>query len=88
MSKRKRVGAEVFMRTWEEVVQELTEGRASGSGIELVAARLGLQPTTVQQRATKYRTQYGIPLSRMPRSGRRFDVDAARAAFDRIKSSL
>ena len=86
---RVRVPREKFMEVWEEVVDGLTANELEGSGIKIVAQRLGLQENTVQQRATKYRTTHGLPLSNMPRGGgARFNVDKAKEELEAIKAKL
>ena len=88
-SVRVRVPREKFMAVWEETVHGLKNGTLEGSAIQIVAQRLGLKPNTVQQRATKYRTTHGIPLSTMPRSGgARFDAEAARKELEAIRARL
>lgn len=86
---RVRVPRAQFMEVWEEVVDGLNAGDLEGSGIKIVANRLGLQENTVQQRATKYRTTHGLPLSNMPRGGgARFNVDKAKEELEAIKAKL
>lgn len=88
-AKRPHVPREKFMAVWEQVAADLKAGKTTGSGIQLVADATGLQPNTVQQRATKYRTAYGLALTRMPRSGgARFDSAAANAELEAIKAKI
>lgn len=87
--KRVRIPREEFMRVWEETVADLKAGTATGSGIKLVAKQLGLKENTVQQRATKYRTGHGIPLSKMPRGGgATFKVEEAKSELDKIRENI
>jgi hypothetical protein len=84
-----RVDGETFGKTWETVVAELKAGKISGSGVKIVAERLGLQPTTVQQRATKYRKTYGVQLSNMPRGGgAKFNATAMNEKLAAFKATL
>ena len=87
--KRPRVGREDFMVAWEETVNGLKNGTLTGSGVKIVAERLGLQVPTVQQRATKFRRTYGVALSNMPRSGgAKFNVDKANEELAAIRAKL
>ena len=82
---RKRVTRTDFMVAWEEVAAGLNNGSLTGTGVRLVADRLGLKEGSVSQRASKYRSKDKIPLSPMPRS---FDRDAARKELEEIKARL
>lgn len=87
--KRPHVPREKFLQIWEQTAADLKAGKISGSGITLVAEATGLKPNTVQQRATKYRATYGLPLSNMPRGGGpRFNVDSASAELEAIKAKI
>lgn len=75
-----RVPREKFINAYVEVVSELKSGKTKGKGNEIVAARLGIAVDSVQQRATKYRREYGIALPKMPRSGgAKFATESAQA---------
>lgn len=88
-AKRPRAGRTEFLTAWEETVAGLKGGTLTGSGVKIVADKLGLQLTTVQQRATKYRRAYGIPLSNMPRTGGpKFNANDAKAELEAIKAKL
>jgi len=87
--KRIRVSGEDFMVAWEETAAGLAKGTLTGSGVLLVATRLGLQPNTVEQRASKYRANYGVALSKMPRgSGAKFNAVTANERLAAIKAKL
>lgn len=87
--KRVRVSQTDFLTAWEETVDGLTKGTLQGSGVAIVAKRLGLEVTTVQQRSTKYRSQYGLPLSNMPRGGgAKFNATKAVDTLAAIKARL
>jgi hypothetical protein len=67
----------------------LTKGVLKGSGVAIVAKRLGLEVTTVQQRSTKFRTTYGVPLSNMPRGGgAKFNAEKANATLAAVRAKL
>jgi len=65
---------------------ELAENEVGLSGTQIVAQRLELAETSVQQRATTYRTKRGIPLPNMPRTGggAKFDTEAGNAALNAV----
>ena len=85
----KRVSRDDFLEVWETVVDELKNGSVEGSGIDIVAARTGLKPNTVQQRSTTYRRKYGLALSNMPRGGgARFNSEAATDSLNAIKERI
>lgn len=57
-----RVSLEDFITAWEAAVK-------SGGGVAEVAKVLNLKVQSVQARASKYRTEYLIPLSNMKKGG-------------------
>lgn len=86
---RKRVSRADFITAWEETVKGLTNGTLKGAGAQIVADRLGLKVATVRQQSTKYRTEYKVPLSNMPRGGgSRFNSTEANALLNEIKAKL
>lgn len=87
--KRVRVPRAKFIETWETVVNEMKNGTLTGSGVQIVADRLGVQSNTVEQRATKFRRVYGVALSKMPRNGgAKFNVTAANAELEAIRAKF
>lgn len=86
---RTRTSMETFIQVWEETVAGLKNGTLTGSGVQLVADRLGIKKDSVSQRATKFRTEYGVALSNMPRGGgSRFDAQAANDLLKQIRERL
>lgn len=78
-----------FMTAWEETVAGLKNGTLTGSGVQIVADRLGIKKDSVSQRATNYRTERKIPLSKMPRGGgSRLDNAAAAELLAQIQGRL
>ncbi len=57
-----RVSLEDFITAWENAVK-------SNGGVDEVAKVLDLKKESVQARASKYRTEYNIPLSNMRKGG-------------------
>ena len=62
IQKQERRSPELFCEAWENAVK-------SGGGVAEVAKVLGLKIASVQARASKYRSEYGIPLSNMKKGG-------------------
>jgi len=87
-TKRVRVSRVDFMRTWEETAAQLHSGQAEGRGINIVADRLGLKPSTVQQRVSKYRNTFGLDLTKMPRSSVKFNKEEALHELAEIRKNL
>ena len=76
-----RVSMESFIMTWEEVAN------GPNPSVQTVADKLNLKKESVQQRATKYRTQHGVALSNMPRGGgAKFKAEEAQALLAKIKA--
>lgn len=74
-----RVSMEDFITAWENAVK-------SGGGGAEVSKVTGLKKESIQARASKYRSEYGIPLSNMKKGGgAKLDKAAAIALLARLR---
>ncbi len=74
-----RLSMEDFITAWENAVK-------SGGGVAEVSKVTGLKKESIQARASKYRSEYGIPLSNMKKGGgAKLDKSAAIALLAKLR---
>lgn len=79
---RNRVAMDDFIETWEEVAL------GDNPSVARVANLLGLEETSVQQRAAKYRNKNGIPLTKIRANGAKFDTEAAMNKLEEVRARI
>jgi hypothetical protein len=74
-AKRVRIEMEPFVTAWE-----------GSTSVKEVAEKLGLKITSVMARASKYRSEYKIPLKGMQRGGgAKIDITAAKELLAKLR---
>ena len=87
--RRTNVTPQKFIKVWEEVAAGVKSGEIQQSGVTVVAERLGLKLASVNQKVTRFRKEYGLDLTTMPRvGGSRINKEDLAAELAAIRAGL